>query len=514
MKTHGVIIIEDGHGETLAAEIYGSEQERTSLWEGWIDSCGEHYRRSGKDLTVRDCPMDRTEIFQGRTDKQIGMMMSSIRAVRQTDSRMAEYARRNGMNPYEPGRTRAEIDENPQRYRRFLLHTDSMERLLNAHTERVEEEGEYCHVQSVFDLKGHYSFFGGESIRSTEDVAWIFRQLSNASVENTFFLLQKGDRNIIVHAGIGTMSCSLVDTRGAILAARRMEAEKVWLVHNHPSGSVRASRADMQLLTNLKKIFGDTLQEGIIINTTSGKFGVFDTSGYPQSEEYGNKYVPEIAIPVYAFDKQVFKERNPDDGRIIRCSQDVAMEVSALRFGDRAKKGFLCMDLRNGVRGNFYLKQCGITPGTVKEVAKEMMEASMCCGGPSVILYGSHQIPVKTLEKLQEEIDVQSCGTVMLTDYVCTEMGMVKYSACDNGDIVPGSLAQNRAGERTAPDVEVVETCEGNFLTVNDGGTRLPSRKLRRTDYEHLRHGTVSKEELAGMYYRNGETGRRPKLIR
>ena len=119
---------------------------------------------------------------------------------------------------------------------------------------------------------------GKERLRNTEDVAWIFRQLEEKGKEHSFFVMTKGNRSIILEAGIGNIDQTIVDINAALKAENRFKPEKIYFVHNHPSGALHASYADKNMWKELKKAFKEKLQMGIIINTTSGKYGVFDDS--------------------------------------------------------------------------------------------------------------------------------------------------------------------------------------------------------------------------------------------
>jgi len=79
------------------------------------------------------------------------------------------------------------------------------------------------------------------------------------------------ERQII---SIGTLSASLVHPREVFEPAVRLSTSSIIVVHNHPSGSLVPSQADMLLTKNLKKageILGINLENHIIV--TKDKFG-------------------------------------------------------------------------------------------------------------------------------------------------------------------------------------------------------------------------------------------------
>ena len=54
---------------------------------------------------------------------------------------------------------------------------------------RKLKKGETCHVERVYEETKQFDFTGKEKVESAEDVAYIFRQLENAAVENSFLVL-------------------------------------------------------------------------------------------------------------------------------------------------------------------------------------------------------------------------------------------------------------------------------------------------------------------------------------
>lgn len=179
---------------------------------------------------------------------------------------------------------------------------------------RPLEEGEVCHVERRYTESNGFSFTGKEHIESIEDIAYIFKQLETSSVENSFLVLIKDGTPTVLHLSIGAYATTLAPIEQAIVAADAINPDKVLFVHNHPSGNISASKQDMDVQKKMKEIFGGKVMPAIIINTTSGKFGMFSEDGrledgnIPLPDEHNN-----IPINVYQFSQQVFaKDWNPE----------------------------------------------------------------------------------------------------------------------------------------------------------------------------------------------------------
>ena len=258
---------------------------------------------------------------------------------------------------------------------------------------RKLEPGETCRVERVYEETGQFNFTGKEKIESAEDVAFIFKQLETASVENAFLVLLKDGRPTIVHLGIGSYNKALAPFETAFVAYQKLQPESVVLVHNHPSGNVRASAQDINLQRQLVDAFGaDVVKPGIIINTTSGKYGEFYADNTRTESQMPQAQGNEIPIKVYQFSKQVFApDWNPAEAFKADGSLKVAQFVSSHRLGEHKKMSLLVVTQDMRVVANVFL------PWTKLSEIKSYAEAGDLlagyvhqCGGVRCILYGNY----------------------------------------------------------------------------------------------------------------------------
>lgn len=259
---------------------------------------------------------------------------------------------------------------------------------------RPLEEGEACHVERRYTESNGFSFTGKEHVESIEDIAYIFKQLETSSVENSFMVLIKDGTPTVLHLSIGAYTTTLAPIEQAIVAADAINPDKVLFVHNHPSGNISASKQDMDVQKKMKEIFGGKVMPAIIINTTSGKFGMFSEDGrledgnIPLPDEHNN-----IPISVYQFSQQVFaKDWNPESAFRAVSSESIAEYVSSHRLGEHKKMSLIILDQAGHVTGNVFLPWTKLTDVDSHKNIMQIISYVNQMGGRSAILYGNYEL--------------------------------------------------------------------------------------------------------------------------
>ena len=263
---------------------------------------------------------------------------------------------------------------------------------------RKLKKGETCHVERVYEETKQFDFTGKDKVESAEDVAYIFRQLESAAAENSFLVLVKDGKPTVIHLGVGTYTATVAPYEQAFVAYKSLNPEQVYFVHNHPSGALKASNEDRTILGRIKRAFGeDVVQQGIIINTTSGNYGEYDTINtegeFPEakvkmSANNGN----EVPIKVYKFSKQVFaSDWNPETAFKIISSNSVAEFVSSHRLGKHKKMSFLVVSNNSDVVANVFLPWTKLSDIQHNKDAGDLLAGYVHqCGGARGILYGNY----------------------------------------------------------------------------------------------------------------------------
>lgn len=289
-------------------------------------------------------------------------------------------------------------------------------------------EGEFAYVERQFSRSGEFSFTGDEVIKDRGDVAYMFRALEDYSIEHVFAVFVKDGKSKILHIGMGGPAASFANM-GAIRAGYdAFGAEKIYLVHNHPSGNLEASMPDMQLMKTLEEAFkGEVETEGIIIDTTSGRYSVFDSKRVTDKAERAREG-GETAAEVMRFDRAE-RHGEAEEPTVVRAPEDVARYVSERRLGSGKKLSYVVLAHNNEIVGNFHSEYGSLE---AEGLAEEMASVATKFGGTSVIVYGNAGL--EGASRLGAEVSRLSLKGVKLLDTMEITNGLSR-SALNEGMI-------------------------------------------------------------------------------
>ena len=340
---------------------------------------------------------------------------------------------------------------------------------------RKLEEGETSHVERVFTENKNFEFTTKNRIESYDDVAYIFKELENEAVENTFVALVKDGKPTVVHLGMGTSTASMVDFISANVAVRRINPDKIYFVHNHPSGILKASQQDMNILDAMKNAFGeDVVQDGIIINTFSGKYGTFgaygdiELSDIPRDQE-------EFPIKVHSFSKSVYdRGYKPTPAK---SSADIAVFITSQRLGDRPKIGMIIANNQLQIIGNIFLPYSEFTEENADAIANDIAYYTSVMGGNAAFLFGNAKLSEIEVKGLRNKVEYRANKQIRLLDYIEVDGG--RYKSANDGGVrfrFSESEEEFRATQKEAVEkkgivmpnlnnavVEIVDVPEHNF---------------------------------------------------
>ena len=335
-------------------------------------------------------------------------------------------------NAAEGGRINRRQQSNPplQRRNAALLDTNASARL-------NEANGEYCALERKFRESNYMEFTSAEKVESADDVAFIFEELENASVENVFVVMTKRGVPTVMHISIGGFNWSAMNAAPVKLAYDRIKPDKVYFVHNHPSGALNCSPQDVNCLKQIESAIGKKA-EGVIMDLKSGKYGTFDSSGTSSSASHDKAPAPaaQRRLRLYAFDRHVF---NPDyqPSEKMSNAEDVAKFLSSHRLGDRSKVSVLVCNNQNQIVANVHTTHVSIDS---KGLADDIIRAIGEFGGMHAFLYGDfEQSGMVAYRNLTQAVKERSGGVYNLLDVVRIE-GNHTWSARDNGYVYePGT---------------------------------------------------------------------------
>lgn len=276
-------------------------------------------------------------------------------------------------------------------------------------------------VERTFRTSGAFSFSGKEKIESRDDVAFIFKQLEDSAIENSFLVFVKDGIPTVIHVGMGGTSYAMIDNSVVLPAYKDFGADKIYMVHNHPSGSLYASKADQDSLKTISMQIPDVSVEGIIINTVSGEYASFDLSSSTQSPIPTDEGT--MPVKVLSFDKNVFAPdyKSKINERKIKGSDDVASFLSAHRLGEGTKVGALLLNRQNMINGNLVTNDNEVSVENADTLASQIAEAANRTGSSAVILFGDFDYSDRAVRSLSKGIKRASGNTIDLLDVVRLE---------------------------------------------------------------------------------------------
>ena len=370
---------------------------------------------------------------------------------------------------------------------------------------RKLEEGEKCNVERVFTQQKMFNFSSGEKIKSYEDVAYIFKSLEDEAIENTFVALIKNGKPTIVHLGMGTANQSTLDQQAVIVAIDRIKPDEVYMVHNHPSGNLKASRQDVVLLDSMKKAYGPIVKDGIIINLRSGRYSVFNEEGsYAES----NPSTPSKEIPVktYSFSKRVFDKdfdiqelinvRSADDANYYAEKHGlVAALTSSQRLGDRDKISLLVIDQSGKIVGNVFLNHTDVTPSNMTAISKDIAYYTSAMSGQFAIIFG--RMNIKEAGHLNMVVQRVSAGSVKMFDAISVNKDGGYVSAANEGVMEEAvDYANNDTRFRIAPQAEVQAEVDKFTSKYNSKPVELVDFNSSDSELEEIFNNDFTAEEI------------------
>ncbi len=332
--------------------------------------------------------------------------------------------------------------------------------------------GEACYVERKFASTKEFGFTGTDKIESVDDVAYLFRELESYSTEHSFaVLVREGEPPLIMQLGMGSEAATIVSKTAIRAAYDAMGgAEKIYFVHNHPSGLMRPSLPDEALLRSLRGMFPEgVIERGIIMDTTSGEYCLFGEGARSETrkrrgEEGGKDYA------VYRFSRHVFgKDYNPSDDMKATDDKAVAKIVSSQRLGQRDKMNLLLTSNSLQVTGSFVL------PDTkdVTALAEATVSLATRFGGRRVVLYGNVPMGQKEYGRYAAEVKRLSGDEMSVLSQVYIENGLNSEEPRK-----PEEKKEAKEAETTTP--QLFATPERKTAEIDDFGEKLEGARKDR----------------------------------
>ena len=271
----------------------------------------------------------------------------------------------------------------------------------------VREGGVGNTVKAVWNKYKQIKFNGSVKVKYAEDVAHIMRKLEDKSVEHAFAVhVDKNGKAHIQFLGMGGPTSTIVDPRLVLAGVKKFKSKKVYLVHNHPSGSLVASRADVQLTNRIDNVLRplDIELEHVIMDTYKKQYvHLFpDDISFVQSRDITKENIEEYnkALKVEIMDEQKILS---EPVASIKSSMDVSQFLMQVRFTALPKHGMLLLNNKNEIIGNYIFKK-GFD---YNEATSFIAEAGV---GTGIIFYSNQnqfESGIKPMVKSLESADVK-----------------------------------------------------------------------------------------------------------
>jgi hypothetical protein len=347
-----------------------------------------------------------------------------------------------------------------------------------------QTDGEITAVERILSEQKPAVFMGEAltgkvRIETAQDVAFLFKNLENAASENVFAVLHKNDDTYaVLYVSTGTATTSVVDVKLIVAAASELDAAAVTLVHNHPSGTLIASKDDYSIHAKLKEAFSGTstkVHDSIIINTDSGKFCVFNSDG----DNILDKKISageSIGAKVYQFDrKNLYTPTNRLD--TIKAPKDVAEFLSRQKRGVTSKLHAIVLDQASHITRYFLIdKNLSI------DILKNKLTVETGKHGENIILATNGVVNKKKIDALGKQlgssgIRISDVLTVqqnkdIINNYVSfAESGMLDYPAYtsvvrDSINLTGGKAIPTRIGKIELSAEQRKKLAKGDIIRI------------------------------------------------
>ena len=325
--------------------------------------------------------------------------------------------------------------------------------------------------------KGGLTFMGSEltgasRIKSSRDIAFLFKNLESAATENSFLVMIRADGTYgVYYSSTGGTDATLADVKLLMTAAKEFGAKKVCFVHNHPSGTLRASIPDINIHKRLKKAMFNTgieTMSSIVINLDSGKYLQFDENEGVVKEKGGNP--KNVVTPqIYQFDRSVFYK--PSGERVkIRDASDIAKFISKQKRGIIPKLSAIILD-----HGNNINKYAFLDPAMSREELVAALSYEAGKHGNNVILTSNAEIDKTTLRFIQNSLSAADINLLDVLEVKQDEDILYNYKSYANEGVMDSNAEYKIAKEKEASLSDIPD------ITEEYAGVRFRNTKSQRS---------------------------------
>lgn len=231
----------------------------------------------------------------------------------------------------------------------------------------AEGNDNYIPYQDQVSIKSKYNeshyidfFSGSDTVTSADDVAFVMQQLENKIVEHMYAMhIDKNGKHHLQFLSIGQNNATLCNEGAIHKACIDLETEKLFLIHNHPSGNLKPSETDIKLTKKIQsqlKLFNIEVNH-IIINTFRQAYTLIDKDlkvdhYYYDKFQHENKEDYTKLIPFIINESEFLRKPLSES---IRTNKDLFNYMQNLRFSTLPKINLLILSNDSRIIGHYAL---------------------------------------------------------------------------------------------------------------------------------------------------------------
>ena len=316
---------------------------------------------------------------------------------------------------------------------------------------KTEDKGKnFLNVKAVWNKTKHILFTGGASVKSHADVAHIMRLLENKAVEHAFVVhIDKKGEAHIQFMGVGSSSGVIFDNGAILNGIKKFGTQKIYLVHNHPSGTLMPSTQDLNLTTRIREGL-DPLNvevEHVIMDTFKKEYVYLDSSNKSSIHKRNEKLSTDKDYKTNIMDEQQVLS-----GPISKITsvESAVTAIQQLRYSALPKNAMLILNRANEVIGNFVFK------GEIntKEAFEFLGDAASAAGA---IFYGNNENldAIKNTKRDLNKMGIETLDYVVMSETSPEVFGFYK-SYANEGLLYDVQAKYGTNGQANEPTPNVV----------------------------------------------------------
>ena len=241
---------------------------------------------------------------------------------------------------------------------------------------------------------------------------------------------KNGDSPVVIHISIGNNTSTLIDFSAVSASITTFNPEKAWMIHNHPSGNLIPSRQDVEAYLTIKKAYPSRFQDGIIIDTTSGQYCLFNDNHVNVKMHLRNDSYDEALLckpRVYSFDTLLFTTGiDITEFDSVVGSDDIASFISTQRLGTCKKYFYFLLNRNNVILAYIHTP---VNPNIVL-LTKSIVKNAVAVNATGVIFASNFALTNNFISQFYSALNIESMGDIGVTDVISFDMAKQEYYSC------------------------------------------------------------------------------------